>query len=54
MRLLVYSDKNNIKTFSYSHNILIRLLRSKEDRRNTIPFDVNSLKMNEKTWFCKF
>ena len=34
MRLLVYSHKNNIKTFRYySHNILIRLLRSEKDRR---------------------
>ena len=39
MRLLVYSHKNNIKTFwYYSHNILIRLLRSKKDRRNICYF----------------
>ena len=35
VRLFVYSHKNNIKTFWYfSHNNLIRLLRSKKNRRN--------------------
>ena len=39
MRLLAYSHKNNIKTFwYYSHNILIRLLRSKKDRLNICYF----------------
>ena len=39
MILLVHSDKNNIKTFwYYSHNILIRLLRSKNYRRNICYF----------------
>ena len=39
MRLSAYCHKNNTKTFSYySHNILIRLLRSKKDRRNICYF----------------
>ena len=39
MRLLVYSHMNNIKTFwYYSHNILIRLLRSRKDHRNICYF----------------
>ena len=38
MRLLVYSHKNNTKTFWYSHNTLIRLLRSEKDRRNICYF----------------
>ena len=39
MRLLIYSHKNNIKTFwYYSHNILTRLLRSKKNRRNICYF----------------
>ena len=50
VRLFVYSHKNNIKTFRYySHNILIRLLRSKKDRWNMR----NPSKMNEQTKFGK-
>ena len=39
VRLFVYSHKNNIKTFwYYPHNNLIRLVRSKKDRRNICYF----------------
>ena len=39
VRLFIYSYKNNIKMFWYhSLNILIRLLRSKKDRRNICYF----------------
>ena len=47
-RLLVYSHQNNIKKFwYYSHNILIRLLRSKKDRRNICYF---WRQFNENKW----
>ena len=38
VRLFVYSQKNNITTFWYSCNVLVRLLRSKKDRWNICYF----------------
>ena len=53
--LFGYSHKNNMKMFSfYSCNILIRLMRSKEDRRNICYFCPQFLKMNEKSKFRHF
>ena len=41
MRLLVYSHKNKIKMFwYYSHNIFIRLLRSRKTAEISATFDV--------------
>ena len=41
VRLFVYSHKNNIETFwYYSHNNLIRLLRSNKDHRNMLQHSI--------------
>ena len=47
VRLFVYSDKNNVKTFSYSDNNLIKLLRSKKVRRSICYF---LLQLIENEW----